>query len=143
MTSIETQYISGNITTNISDHLAQFLITSCQVHTETKPKKVLTKTFKSFVQDHFKHDLQNIAWEYTLDIHLHWVTKSILKPIKIKTTLYNKFSRAKDNKLKSDLCNKLQKYHNLILTLSRKRKGSYLKSFFEQNKKMVLKYGKE
>ena len=47
--------ISGNITTNISDHLIQFLISSYQVHNETNPKKIMTRTFKSFVQDNFKH----------------------------------------------------------------------------------------
>ena len=49
--------ISENITIDISDHLAHFLITCYQVHTEEKPKKALTRTFKSFVQDYFKHDL--------------------------------------------------------------------------------------
>ena len=29
-------------------YFAQFLITSYQVHSETKPKKILTRTFKSF-----------------------------------------------------------------------------------------------
>ena len=67
---INANTVSGNMTTNISDHLAQFLITSHQVHSQTKPKKILT-TFKSFVQDNFKHDLQSVDWEYTLDIHLH------------------------------------------------------------------------
>ena len=47
--------ISGNITKDISDHLAQFLIISYQVNSETKPKKMLTRAFKSFVQDKFKH----------------------------------------------------------------------------------------
>ena len=51
-----------------------------------------------------------------------WITKGILKSIKIKTTLYNKFCWAKDNKSKSDLHNKSKKYCNLILTLSRKSK---------------------
>ena len=63
--------ISGKVTTDISDHLAQFLITSYQVHSETKPTKILKRTFKSFVQGNFKHNLQNIDWEYTLGIHLH------------------------------------------------------------------------
>ena len=63
--------VSGNVTTDISDHLAQFLITSYQAHSETKPKKILTRTFKSFVQENFKHDLQNVDWKYTLDIHFH------------------------------------------------------------------------
>ena len=56
---INANTISGNITTDISDHLAQYLITSYQVHSETKPKKILTKSFKSFVQDNFKYDLQS------------------------------------------------------------------------------------
>ena len=30
---------SGNITTGISNHLVQFLITSYQVHSETKPRQ--------------------------------------------------------------------------------------------------------
>ena len=41
--SINGNTISGNITTDISDHLAQFLITSYQVHSETKPKKNTNK----------------------------------------------------------------------------------------------------
>ena len=62
---------SGNIATDISDHLAQFLITSYQAHSEKNLKKILTRTFKFFVQDNFKHDLQSVDWEYSLDIHLH------------------------------------------------------------------------
>ena len=38
-TGINGNTIFGNIT-NISDHLAQFLITFYQVHIETKPKKI-------------------------------------------------------------------------------------------------------
>ena len=68
-----------------------------------------------------------------------WITKGILKSIKTKNTLHNKFCRAKDNKSKSDLHNKFKKYCNLILTLSRKSKDSYFKSFFEEQKKNGLK----
>ena len=53
--------------------------------------------------------------------------------------MHNKFCRAKVNKLKSDLYNKFKKYRNLILTLSRKTKDSYFKSFFEEHKKNGLK----
>ena len=45
------------------------------------------------------------------------------------------FCWAKDNKSKSDLHSKFKKYHNLILTLSRKSKDSYFKSFFKEHKK--------
>ena len=71
--------ISGNITTDISDHLVQFLITSYQVHSEAKPKKILTRTFKSFAQDNFKHDLLSVDWEYTLDIHLRDANHSFMQ----------------------------------------------------------------
>ena len=37
--------VSRNVTTNISAYLAQFLITSYQVHSETKPKKNTNKDF--------------------------------------------------------------------------------------------------
>ena len=63
-----------------------------------------------------------------------WITKGILQSIKIKNTLYNKYSQAKDNKLKSDRHNKFKKYRNLIPTFWRKSKVSYLKSFFEVKK---------
>ena len=72
-----------------------------------------------------------------------WITKGILKSIKIKNTLYNKFCRAKDNKSKSDLHSKFKKYRNLTLTLSRKSKDSYFKCFFEKQKKNGLKTWQE
>ena len=62
--------IDHNITDNI-DRKVPIFITSYQVHRETKPKQILTRHFKSFVQDNFKHDLQCVYWEYTLDIYLH------------------------------------------------------------------------
>ena len=42
----------------------------------------------------------------------------------MKKRLCNKFCPAKDSKLKSDLHKEIKKYHNLILTLSRKSKDS-------------------
>ena len=55
---------------------------------ETKPKKIRTRTFKSFVQDNFKHDLKNIYCEYTLDIHLHDANHSFVQfPEKINEIL--------------------------------------------------------
>ena len=84
--------------------------------------------------------MQNIDWEHTRDFHLHDASHSLEQFLKkINVILDNKFCRAKDNKLKSDLHNKFKKYGNLILTLSRKSKDSYFKSFFGKNKKSALK----
>ena len=63
-----------------------------------------------------------------------WITKGRIKSIKIKNTLYNNFCRANHYKSKSDLHNKFKKYRNPILTISRKSKDSYFKSFFEKHK---------
>ena len=83
-----------------------------------------------------KHALfKYISRKQQKNISKPWITNGILKSIKIKITLYNKFCQAKNNKLKFDLHSKFKKYRNLILTLSRKSKDFYLKSFFEEHKK--------
>ena len=92
---INRNLVSGNIKNDISDQLAQFLITSYQVNSETKPKKILTRTFKSFVQDNFKHDLQNIDWKYTLDIHLYDANHSFEHFLKIINEILDKHERLK------------------------------------------------
>ena len=70
----------------------------------------------------------------TKNITKSWITKDMLKPIKIKNTLYNKFCRTEDNKSKSDLHNKFKKYRNLIL-FQKKAKTATLKASLKNTKK--------
>ena len=53
---------SGNLITNISDHLVQFLITSNVL--KNKPNKlILKRCFKKFNEDLFVNDLQKTKWK--------------------------------------------------------------------------------
>ena len=96
--------ISGNMTTDISDYLAQFLITPTLGKIKMKPKKILTKNFKKFSHENFKNVLRQIDWTDTrnlqlsnvnhlfeksfnktnqsLDKYAPWITKGILTSIK-------------------------------------------------------------
>ena len=45
--NINENAISGNLITDISDHLAKFLITPTLAKSKTKPKKILTRNYNS------------------------------------------------------------------------------------------------
>ena len=62
--------IPGNLTTHISDHLAQFLITPTLAKFKMKPKKILTRNFRSFSHENFKNDLRQADWTNTLKLQL-------------------------------------------------------------------------
>ena len=54
--------ISGNIITDISDHLAQFLITPKVLENERK-KLIYKRCFKNFNEELFENNLKNTNWE--------------------------------------------------------------------------------
>ena len=67
--------ISGNIITDISDHLAQFLITPKVL--ENEPKKLIYKRcFKNFNEELFKNNLKNTNWEAVFNLNLNDVNFS-------------------------------------------------------------------
>ena len=52
--------ISRNFITDISDHLAEFIITSKILQQEPKKKKIHKRCFKNFNVDLFENKLKNI-----------------------------------------------------------------------------------
>ena len=61
--------ISGNIITDISDHLTQFLITPKVL--ENEPKKSIYKIcFKNFNEELFENNLKNTNWEALFNLNL-------------------------------------------------------------------------
>ena len=66
--NINEKVVSGNLTTDISDHLVQFLITPTLAKSKIKPKKILTRNFKSFSRENFKNDLRQVDWIDTLKL---------------------------------------------------------------------------
>ena len=65
--------IFGNLTTDISDHLAQFWITL------TFATIILTQNFKDFSHENFKNDLRQVDWTDTLNLELSNVSHSFEK----------------------------------------------------------------
>ena len=53
---------SGNLTINISDHLAQFLIIPEEYYKFTKKHNLLKRNYKNFDRDNFILDLLEINW---------------------------------------------------------------------------------
>ena len=62
-----------------------------------------------------------------------WITKGILKSIKVKDKLYKKYIVAKDNHNKSEIFNKFKKYRNIVSNLIKYSKREYYTSFFNKN----------
>ena len=64
------KYLSGNITTSVSDHLPQFIILENFKASNLKQKRVSTtyRHFRYFNIDSFKKDLQEINWNFATKI---------------------------------------------------------------------------
>ena len=71
--------ISCNLTTNISDHLAQFLTTLTLAKIKMKPKNIFTRNFKHLSYENFKIDLRPVLWTCILKIQLSNVNHSFEK----------------------------------------------------------------
>ena len=63
------KYISGNITTSISDHLPQFIILENFKGSNLKRERISTtyRDFRYFNIDSFKKDLQEINWNFATE----------------------------------------------------------------------------
>ena len=57
--------------------------------------------------------------------------------------MYNKLRRAKDSERKEELHKLYKAYKNHVSNLSRRRKESYFKNLFEENKKNTYKIWQE
>ena len=64
-----------------------------------------------------------------------WLTKGILKSIKVKNKTYKQFCKSTDPLKKNELHIKFKTYRNSIVKLTRQCKEDYFKSYFENNKK--------
>ena len=68
MNSLEYDTFSGNLTTQISDHLPQFLILKNFHGKYTyKSQVVYKRSYKFYNEDEFKKDLLNVNWDETFN----------------------------------------------------------------------------
>ena len=75
--SVET--LSGNIVTNISDHLAQFLSFPVKQTPHKKKKEIYKRQYKNFNAGQFIMDLRKINWQEALEINRKETNASFTK----------------------------------------------------------------
>ena len=67
-TAISENAISGNMVTSISDHLAQFLFLPIDQFKTNNNKNIYQRNLKSFNQQIFLEDIQNLNWSNILEL---------------------------------------------------------------------------
>ena len=130
---------SGNILTNISDHLSQILFLPSKKNNNTN-SNIYQRNFKNMDVECFQDHLKWIDWNSCLEMKLSdtnksfdkfftvvndlldtyalyknslwekltWLTKDILTSIKANNRLYRKFSRSKDEAIKTKYIQQIQ-----------------------------------
>ena len=71
--------LSGNIVTNISDHLAQFHSFPLKQTPHKKKKEIYKRNYKNFNVGQFRSDLRNINWQEALEINRKETNRSFKK----------------------------------------------------------------
>ena len=125
----QSNIIAGNITTDISDHLTQFVAIPDIWHNPEIPnEEIYKKNYKKLNSDDFKNEFNNINWtnlfsdknvDETYDSFLEetekrklkeqikkpWITNDLTKRIKYKNKLHKKSKIEKDFKLRNEFSN--------------------------------------
>ena len=70
---------SRNLATDISDHLAQFLLIPTDKTIECLPKQIFMRGYKNFDKENFETELKRENWKHTLGLHLKDVNHSFEK----------------------------------------------------------------
>ena len=78
-TDISENAISGDIITSISDHLAQFLFLSIDQFKTNNSKNMYQSNFKSFNQQIFLKDIQNLNWNNVVELEKEEIDNSFNK----------------------------------------------------------------
>ena len=78
-TEANAETLSGNIVTNISDHLAQFLSFPLKQTPHRKKKEIYKQNCKYFNVGQFISDLPNINWQEALEINRKETNASFIK----------------------------------------------------------------
>lgn len=80
--NINENKVSCNVTPDISDHSAKFLITLTLAKINIRRKKTLIRNFKSFCHEKFKNNLRQADWTDTLNLQMSNVNHSFAKCLK-------------------------------------------------------------
>ena len=155
--------LKGNIATSKSDHFTQFLIITNKNKSLPEKEQINISAYRNYTKDKFNwNDYLKSKWSapvlWTIfpkiyqffDKHCPkkkitkkqqkslpklWLTKGILKSIKVKNKIYKQFCKYIDPLKKNEFHIKFKTYRNSILKLTHQiDKEDYFKSYFENNK---------
>ena len=123
--------ISGNITTTISDHMAQFLIKTNPVISHTKSKATQYKRdFKQFDKENFLLDILSIDWNRHLLLNNKDVNYSMNTFCDIISSLLDRYAPYKKQTLKNQT-NKLKPWLTSGIITSINKKHSIYKKLIK------------
>ena len=91
------------------------------------------KSFNSLLDKHIP--LKRISIKNFKRKFKPWITNGILKSLKKRTDLHNRFLRAKDTVMKHQLHHRFKVYRNMLVTLIRKSKQNHFRQYFSDNVK--------
>ena len=126
---ISENVVSGNIATSISDHLAQFLFLPIDQF-KTNNKNIYQSNFKSFYQQIFLEDIQNLNWSNVLELEKKYVHNSFDNFFLIVETLLDTYAPIqKLTKAESKL--KSKPWRGIYIITSIKMKNKIYKKFIK------------
>ena len=134
---------SGNLATDISDHLAQFLLIPTDETNKFLPKQIFIRDYKNFEKENFETEIKRENWKHTLGLHLKDVNHSFEKFLEMvnnaldKHAPYRRMSR-KEQKTAAKPCitkgiRKPIQIKNYLKKKSCKTKDSTKKAELDEN----------
>ena len=135
--------VSGNLTSKMSDHYAQFLIIASNCYKVLSKHNQYKRDTKNFDRDNFILDLLDIdilenELNKLLDKYmpLKKLTLGIRNSMKRRDKTYKKFIKAKNTLLKNEYHKEYKDLRNQIVSLCRDSKKKYFQNFFAEMQTM-------
>ena len=109
---IQANIISGNITTDISDHFTQFVAIPADWHTEISTEDIYRRNYKNLNSDNFKDEFGRINWaNLFLDKNIDDAYDSFLEETEKLINKHFPLEKVSKRKLKQQITN-----HGLVMT---------------------------
>ena len=83
--------------------------------------------------------IQDLSLKKRKTLSKPWITKEILRAIKIKNDLYHRYCRAKNERTKNEIYTQFKYYRNMISNQTQSNKDQYYKKYFLEHKKNAQK----
>ena len=126
-----TSFISGNLTTSISDHLPQFLLLpNVKDHSIPRSHNLHKRNMKLFNENNFLSEINNIDWDAEIELNKNDANLSINNFYSTISVILDKYAPLKKLS-KNDLKQKVKPWITSALQTSIKKGTNYLKNSYD------------